>query len=166
MYSQPWSPTPSTTADATAAHSLAHIVVRFADELELDTVGEERAEALAGCSFEACTQAAGRRRRGEAAPDLDAEARAHGSVAVGDVVAQVEDPRLLENRRRVVGQSRTEVSAVRLDVRLCFEAACRDAEESADFERGRASLGDVLANQQISAADRLVVAVQTECRQQ
>ena len=49
--------------DATAAHRLADVVVRLADEVELDSRGEECAEALTGEALEAGAHAARRRRR-------------------------------------------------------------------------------------------------------
>src|SRR5439155_9120978 len=80
--------------DPAAAHRLADVVVRLPRQLELDARGEERAEALAGGAGETGADAAGRRLPRERPSDLAAEPRADGSVAVPDLVRELEQARL------------------------------------------------------------------------
>ena len=74
--------------DPPAAHSLADIVVRLADELEFHSGGEKPTEALTGRPFEPGAQATGRRAAPEPACDLDAEACTDPAIPVRDRVAQ------------------------------------------------------------------------------
>ena len=78
--------------DAPAAHALPHVVVRLADEPELDPGGEEGAEALAGDARERCPHATRWRSGAEAAPDLAAEPGADRAIGVGDRVPQLDEP--------------------------------------------------------------------------
>ena len=67
--------------DPAAAHRLADVVVRLADEIELDPGREEGAEALAGRALETGAYPALRRARPDLAGDRPAEPRADGAIA-------------------------------------------------------------------------------------
>src|SRR5262249_24937484 len=104
--------------DAAAAHALADVVVRLADELELDAPGEERAEALSCRPLEARPHTPGRRRRAEHPADHAAQARAHGAIVAADRVPRLDDARTFERRRDVVRETLAEFAARRPKLRL------------------------------------------------
>ena len=84
--------------DAATAHRLAHAVVRVADEVELDTRGEECTEALSRGALEARTHAARRRRRACDPSDCAAEPGSDRTIAVRDLMARLDERRVLERR--------------------------------------------------------------------
>ena len=74
--------------DPPAAHPLADVVVRLADEPEVDALREEGPEALARLAGEVDVDLAGGRRRAVHVGDGPAEAGPHRPVGVVDVIRQ------------------------------------------------------------------------------
>src|SRR5579859_7887412 len=81
--------------DPAAAHALADVVVRLADELELDASREEGAEALAGRALEPRAHASRRRAGAEAARHEPADPGADGAVVRADRIPRLDDARPL-----------------------------------------------------------------------
>src|SRR4029077_729061 len=98
--------------DAAAAHALADIVVRFADELELDAGGEEGPEALPGAALEARPHSPGWHAGAEPLRDEPTEARPDRSIVGADRIQGLDDARSLERRQRFAGEPLTELSAL------------------------------------------------------
>src|SRR3990172_7187270 len=97
--------------DPASAHRLPDVVVRFADEGELDAGCEEGAEALPGRALEAGTHAAVRSTRAGRPGDLTAEASADGAIRIGDRVARLDEPGLPHHDPAVRGGQGSEPSA-------------------------------------------------------
>src|SRR6476620_4467842 len=78
--------------DPPAGHRLADVVVRLADETELDTGGEKGAEALSRRALEASANASCRRAGADRPGDRAAEARSDRPVAVPDLEGRLDEP--------------------------------------------------------------------------
>src|SRR5205085_8141858 len=76
--------------DPSTRDALAHVVVGLAYEVELDAVGEEGAEALAGRAVEAHARRAAWRHRAPLEGDGPAEGSADRAVGVGDLVLELD----------------------------------------------------------------------------
>src|SRR5581483_4771952 len=111
--------------DPAAAHPLADVVVRLADQVELDARGEERPEALPRRAREAHPDPARRRVDAEAPPDLAAEARSDGAVPGRDRVGGLDERRALERRLGLAREPLAELAAAGERHRLALVAAGR-----------------------------------------
>ena len=98
--------------DAPAGHRLADVVVRLADEAELDAGREERAEALARRALEAGADAAGGRDAADRLRDGAAEARADRAVRVRDLVRGLDEPRAADRGLALGEEQRAEPVAL------------------------------------------------------
>ena len=78
--------------DPAAAHRLADVVVRLADEAQLDPGGEEGAKALARRAFEPRPDATRGRPRADRLGDRSGKARADRPVGVRDRVPRLDEP--------------------------------------------------------------------------
>src|SRR5579875_602707 len=102
MYSQPWSPTPSTTAVAPelrtarmvdnqppARESFADVIVGIAFKRQRDALGQERAKALSGASGEMnADRVVGQSGRAVASRDFAAQHGANGAMDIANWQAE------------------------------------------------------------------------------
>ena len=153
--------------DPAARHRLADVVVRLADELQLDTRGEERAEALPGGPLEARPDAAGGWSVARDARDRAAEPGADRAVGVRDLVGGLDEPRPADRGLALRGEERAEPIAL-VRHRLADVARRPTAEtheQPVELERVRCGIAGAPLPEQVGAADGLVDGAEAECRE-
>ena len=154
--------------DPPAGHRLPDVVVRLADEAELDSRREEGAEALPGGALEAGADTTRRGAGADGAGDRSSEARADRAVAVPDLEGRLDEPRSADRGFPLCVEHCAEPVAV---VRHRFAGVPRRAragahEQAAQVERvGGGITGPPLA-EQIGAADGLVEGAETQAREE
>src|SRR6478736_4763214 len=144
--------------DTAAGHRLPDVVVRLADEPEVDAGREERAEALARRALESRPHAAGGGGRAHGLRDRAAQAGADRPIGVRHLVRGLHEPRAADRGLALGKEERPEPIALvrdRLSDVPGMSLAGRD-EERAEVERvGRRIARPPLAKE-VDAADRLV----------
>src|SRR6185503_4654218 len=150
--------------DPPAGHRLADVVVRLADEPELDARGEERTKALTRGPLEARSDTAGRRPGANRARNRAAEAGTDRAIAVRDLEGRLDEPCAADRRPPLGVEERAQaVALVRHDVADVARGTGPGAgEEAPQVERVGGRVACPALPEEIGATDGLVECPEAE----